>query len=264
MKIITHNGQFHADEILAIVMIKKFYFINKIERRIPTEEDMQDSTIFVLDIGGESDYSEPYSKGNFDHHQDENLLCTSSQVFEYLVDQCSLIHESIAKLMYPELYGIEPEASSLFHTVDLVDRGKAVASYDGFSSMIRSLNGMEGGFTFAIMMAEIVFKGQLHSAELRDRAMGIWINGEDHGNVRFFRTSEKMPDWRSFAENINVEFIVTPGREEDTWNLISRDAEQFPIQPDEEQLFLHNANFLAVYPDPATAIGAGNRMSLKL
>lgn len=81
VKIITHPGSAHFDEFLAISMILG-KFPNEefeIERKIPTEEELNDPTIWVIDIGNRY---EP-SNLNFDHHQDNNLDCSFSLIAKH-------------------------------------------------------------------------------------------------------------------------------------------------------------------------------------
>lgn len=81
-KIITHNGYAHFDEFLAIALIiarhEDTHFF--IERREPTEKELKDPNVWVVDIGHQY---EPHLK-NFDHHQDLNLAASFVQVAEYL------------------------------------------------------------------------------------------------------------------------------------------------------------------------------------
>ena len=81
-KIVTHNGHAHFDEFLAISLIlarhnETNFFV---ERRDPSEEELNDPNIWVVDIGHRY---EPHLK-NFDHHQDLNLPASFVQVAEYL------------------------------------------------------------------------------------------------------------------------------------------------------------------------------------
>ena len=81
-KIVTHNGYAHFDEFLAISLIlarhDDTYFY--IERREPTDQELNNPNIWVIDIG---ERYEPSLK-NFDHHQDLGLPASFVQVAEYL------------------------------------------------------------------------------------------------------------------------------------------------------------------------------------
>jgi len=63
-QIITHPGSAHKDDFLACSVLVHLHEV-PILRREPTEEDLNDPGICVVDVGGRH---EPELK-NFDHHQ---------------------------------------------------------------------------------------------------------------------------------------------------------------------------------------------------
>ena len=71
MKIITHAGKAHLDDLMACAITIAHLRIwddltdITIERRDPTDSELEDRAVTVLDVGGRY---EP-TKGNFDHHQ---------------------------------------------------------------------------------------------------------------------------------------------------------------------------------------------------
>ena len=74
--IITHPGSAHFDDVTAISLILAVYQNAefKIERREPTQSELDDPNIWVIDVG---DRYEP-EKRNFDHHQ--SLECPAGFV----------------------------------------------------------------------------------------------------------------------------------------------------------------------------------------
>ncbi|MFC1954341.1 MYG1 family protein [Chloroflexota bacterium] len=80
--IITHPGGAHFDEILAISLILAVNTeaVFRIERREPTLAELNNTDVWVIDIGGRY---EP-EKHNFDHHQDINCSASFVLVAEYL------------------------------------------------------------------------------------------------------------------------------------------------------------------------------------
>jgi hypothetical protein len=80
--IVTHPGGAHKDDFLACSVLVATYGV-PIERRDPTEADLADPDVCVVDVGHEHD---PV-KRNFDHHQfprDHVPTCALSLVFQYL------------------------------------------------------------------------------------------------------------------------------------------------------------------------------------
>ena len=80
--IVTHPGGAHKDEFLACAVLLSQNAL-PIFRREPSEADLADETIAVLDVGGEH---EP-DRNNFDHHQfprDIEPTCALSLVLQHL------------------------------------------------------------------------------------------------------------------------------------------------------------------------------------
>ncbi|BCU75906.1 MYG1 family protein [Luteolibacter sp. LG18] len=80
--ILTHPGGAHKDELLACSLLVAVHGV-PIERREPTQADLDDVAIAVVDVGGEHDPA----RNNFDHHQfpaDHPPVCALTLVLQHL------------------------------------------------------------------------------------------------------------------------------------------------------------------------------------
>jgi hypothetical protein len=81
--IVTHPGRAHRDDFLAVCwLLGDVTDSPEVYRREPTQEDLDDSTVYVLDIGGQYDPR----RRNFDHHQlpaDSPPTCALQLLLEY-------------------------------------------------------------------------------------------------------------------------------------------------------------------------------------
>ena len=80
--IVTHPGSAHKDDFLACCILAHLHSV-PIERREPTNEDLGNATICVVDVGAEHDAS----LNNFDHHQfpkNSPPVCALSLVLQNL------------------------------------------------------------------------------------------------------------------------------------------------------------------------------------
>lgn len=80
--ILTHPGGSHKDELLACSLLAAVHRV-PIVRREPTEADLADPSIAVVDVGGEH----APERNNFDHHQfpaDHLPICALSLVLQHL------------------------------------------------------------------------------------------------------------------------------------------------------------------------------------
>jgi len=80
--IITHPGGAHFDEVTAISLVLTVHKTSEftVERREPSEAELNDPNIWVIDVG---DRHEP-EKRNFDHHQSLDCPASFVLVAEYL------------------------------------------------------------------------------------------------------------------------------------------------------------------------------------
>lgn len=89
-KIVTHPGSAHKDDFLSASVLLATLGDAEIFRREPTQEDLNDPDIYVVDVGME--YSP--QRHNFDHHQDSSLPCAFHLVMQHLG------HHDAAMLMF--------------------------------------------------------------------------------------------------------------------------------------------------------------------
>lgn len=80
--IVTHPGSAHKDDFLACSVLAAEYSL-PIFRRDPTEQELADPDVVVIDVGGSHDPA----RMNFDHHQfdaDHPPTCSLSLVLQHL------------------------------------------------------------------------------------------------------------------------------------------------------------------------------------
>lgn len=245
-KIITHEGIFHADEVLAIAYLRAIGVVSKdtaIERRnrsTITPEEMMDPAVLILDCGLQ--YAP--ALGNFDHHQDSSLEATNMLVLDYFTDDKKLVE----KLTY-----------SLFQYVSDIDRGVKSQKGEsaGFNSIISNFNGSENAFENAIEIAETILFQYIRNAEAMILSDELWktIPRICDGKVVALEKGEWIQDWKRLAEEEGVLLLVAPNLQTDgAWNITSRDSNLFPLTSHPGQTFLHNSKFFAVYTSKDEAL----------
>jgi len=79
---VTHPGGAHTDDFLSCCLLASKYAVS-IERRDPNETDLEDASVFVVDVGGSYDEA----LNNYDHHQfpieKEPVQCALSLVLKH-------------------------------------------------------------------------------------------------------------------------------------------------------------------------------------
>lgn len=250
-KIITHAGTFHADEVSACALIKtlhKLMFgedIPVVRTYSPSQQDMDDPDVIVLDIGRVFD-----PKVNlYDHHQNAELPASNILVLDHVAPAYGGI--SIEEIAFLK--------SCIFTYISDVDTGKVVENKNSpptINSIIRMCNNMpEIGFDVALTVAGVAISVAIETARRRLATRDAWNRFPRVCDVRINDTKVYPVGWQELAEEEGVRFLVSPNpRVEGQYQVTSRDAEIWPIPPHPDQVFLHNSGFIAAYVSRQAAI----------
>lgn len=251
-KIITHSGVFHADETVAIAILKQVFGEVEIEKTFkPTPESLENSEIFVLDIAG--NYNP--EKNNFDHHQNKELGASNLLVFWNFADAIA------------EKFGISENEKAEFNLlvtekflnyISDVDCGKVLeqntANIPTINSIIRNLNNVKNGFEIALQVAESAFIGACETAKLAVKGRTLWNSFEKLSEkVKLQETADFIPNWKELATEEGIMLLVQKNLREG-WQVVSRSTDELVLPTHEKQTFRHNSGFMCVFAEKQDAI----------
>lgn len=246
-KIVTHNGVFHCDELFAIEIIKKFIFKGNenffhLQRKSQvTDEELEDLNTFVLDIGGNLDAT----KGNFDHHQDENLPCTAVLVGAYYIPR------------EYDLYG-----DNILEVIDHNDRGFETNYNATLPQFVSYCNEIENGFDVARNVCQRFLNVYLENARInhenkkRFKNLSRTLNG-----YVVFNLDDYISNWKSLAEKEGILFsIAKNSRDEHKLSLISRNSDIIKVPQGLDNCeFRHSSGFMGVFSTFEDTINAAKK-----
>ncbi len=215
--VVTHGGIFHADEVLATVILEKVFGDLTVLRTFKVPEEL-DTNVIVYDIGF----------GDLDHHQ-KGGNGTRENGVPYAA--CGLIwekygHKVVADTVNPELVWSLIDRD-LIQGVDAVDNGKLPkADYPAqamsFSQMISSFNpswdskeDSDSAFLKAVAFAETIFENVLASAVAKAKAQKIVEEAIEKSEEHIMVLDQFVP-WQEFvfasnnAKAEDVQFVVFP------------------------------------------------------
>jgi hypothetical protein len=238
--VLTHGGQFHADEVLAIALLKCAYGELSITRGFKVPEDHEFD--YVLDIGGVYDPME----GLYDHHQSEELEATNVLVLTQVMEM-----GDIAGWEYNHLLPFFMEVSDK-------DTGMVGVKMGDFNWMIRQFNSLPEGFDRAVDYAFNLIEAMLFTADVKHDGEVMWTMCGFEENYAIHNGPQPIVDWQKLAERDGIEFLITKNdRTEGHWNCVSRDSRHFQVPSDGEgQVFRHASGFMGVYDSLENAIYA--------
>ncbi len=239
IKIITHSGRFHADEIFAVALLGLFYKTDIKRKTTVSSGELNDKNIIIIDIG--NNYSEELN--NYDHHHNSdieasNVLVLNSKLIPFPNEIKLLLYEKI------------------FSEISNIDRGicekKDILT---FNQIINKFNFLKKSFYIAAEFAKNIIESNLSEIKqfVKTEEM-IKTSSEINGFLLF--DNQLIPTgWREITKQLNltVKGIITPNNR-GGWQIVSFNSDIFPIPPNSNQLFLHQTGFLAVYPDKQSAV----------
>lgn len=234
--LITHDGQFHADEVFTIALIHKaFGKIPYRRTRKVSQEELDNPDIWVLDQYGQLDVT----KHNFDHHQDKSIQATNMLVLKFL---------QLQGLVSSDLYEILKRP---FTAISDYDRNGPIP-YNGFqvSELIKTFNNLEDGFEIALAMVTTWLQGLENLLAKKEEAERVYKDGRIIGSI--VKVCRAFPIlWHTMG---SAKILVAP--EKDTWRVHSSDTENYPIVSTGKELFLHENKFVAAYQNKQDAVVA--------
>lgn len=175
MKIVTHDGTFHTDEVFAIALIKKF-ITSKVEVVRTRDENIlneakEDKNVFVIDVGREYNFN----KRNFDHHQREFNKTWNNE--DILFSSCGLIWDFLKKRGYLKkvskfmLNNIEKK---LIKKIDAHDNGQCFWSLSNMIKICNREDNQEEDFNKALNIATTYIDNTFYQENNSDKLYSIF------------------------------------------------------------------------------------------
>lgn len=245
-KIVTHAGNFHADEVLAVAILREHGFNQPVERKFKIDEDIENPNAIVIDIGRvlDPDFL------NFDHHQDQTIPASNVLITNWLV--------SIGKIDSRVCEKLQP----FLQQVSDVDRGLIPnggpsaglnAIVRGFNPPIGSPTDYDAAFEVAVKLCQQIIAVQIKNAQKAIDDEVRWAVLYKDGRIAVQEDTNVILGWKELAKDSGIMVLVCPSNREG-WQIISRDSNEFIIPEHESQTFRHTSGFMAVYPDRESAL----------
>lgn len=233
-KVITHNGIFHADDVMSIALIKEQVGEIPVERtRNISTDDINDPEVWVVDVGLEFNHE----LNNYDHHQSKELDASCILVLK------ALTYEGLIR---QELY---EELQSSFETISFIDcNGPQDMNGFQFNTLIKSFNALENGFDLAVDVCRKYIQSCKATVQKSVQSQEIWDRGEKIS--MFIRLCDAFPiHWKRYEEEI---YLIYPN--DGKWTVLTRSSHDFPVWDTGKADFIHQGRFIAVFSDKEDAI----------
>jgi uncharacterized UPF0160 family protein len=218
-KVVTHNGTFHADEVVAIAVLEEMFGEVDIVRT--RDEELFEGADFVVDVGG----------GEFDHHTKEKEYRDNKIPYA----SAGLVWREFGRDLI-RMHGVEEDKeveniygaidSSFMQGLDAIDNGVRFHQeipIPDLSMIIKSFNpnwnstdNEEDCFTEALKLAKVVFRNVFHGQLSVYDAKKTIKEAYDNRKQKKLLILEQSSPWQQALMEIDkkeqVLFVVFPDK----------------------------------------------------
>jgi len=242
LKLSTHNGIFHADEVTAIALLKIFKTPTIKITRVP--HSTKDFNIFdmVIDISKKFD-----GKKFFDHHQYKGGKSSAGLIWEYL--------------------GVEKEYEDISKLIDMVDKqdtGIKKAKPFEYPNLIKCFNTQEiystqqdEAFLRAVEFAMVTLNSLKRVQEEKQKAKEIVKNSFlFNNNSNILELESFTAYWQtSVSESMpHIKAVVWKDEEQNNYKIKTVSKKDIFLPQNTKMEFVHSAGFFAVAKDEASMV----------
>jgi len=253
-KVITHDTSFHADEVIAVALLRfcayKFELI-RTRDNIVLAEAVSNPEILVLDVGGQYDPA----LLNFDHHQDMELKSAAGLIYEHFKNEILPEHEQpFLDNFFAAIDAIDTNRNNVFAVWSTLPKGFRNASsiIGGFNRDVRNAAEQDAQFEKAAAFAQTIIENEVYSAKRKAKSEAEYATRFIlPNNVAVFEEFSTV--WKDKKEH---QFVILPHA--NGWQIQTLDTTiaQVPesVSACEGFVFRHGSGFMAVVKDKDVAL----------
>lgn len=238
LKVGTHDGIFHADDVLAVALLKVVYHNYEVVVLRTRDEVLLSTCDILVDVGKKYD-GEKY----FDHHQDSELECSAS-----------LLWKAVAEVNYPyHYYYVNRFVLDAVSGVDVNFRqyeknnGPSFPYYD-ISSLISDMNYLDSNsFESAVQIGILFWKAIINKCDALKTESEILLDGKRDGKVLWISEGMNINNHEELLDVMGVVYVVHPHYNPSKYCLKSVNNLAYPLPEFNNAEYIHHTKFLAIF-----------------
>lgn len=253
-KVITHNTAFHADDVMAVAMLRYAGFeFELIRTRTASilEAAINDPNTLIADVGGVYDPA----MLNFDHHQDMNLPSAAGMIWEHFKDSiCPADAQPFFGQFISSIDAIDTNRNNIYAVWNTLPEGFRNTSniLSGFNRDVMNAAQQDEQFNRAVDFALVIIENERNSAIQKAKSERQYSERSIlPNNVAVF--DEFSTVWKEKGEH---QFAILPHAT--GWQIQSRDTAVATVPERvaecEGFIFRHGSGFMATVKEKSTAI----------
>jgi len=254
LKVITHDTSFHADEVIAVALLKYIgYNVDLVRTRNPQvlATSIADPSVAVLDVGGEHN---PLMF-NFDHHQDMTLQSAAGLIYENFKNRiCPPEAQPFFEKFIGSIDAMDTNRDNIFELMNALPSGfRNTSSLIGrFNRDVTNATEQFAQFEKALDFATVIIENEIYAALKKAKSEADYAGRTVlANNVAVF--DEYSTVWKSKKEHV---FVVLPHANGWQIQTIDTTVATVPESISESKgfIFRHGSGFMAVVKDKDVAV----------
>jgi uncharacterized UPF0160 family protein len=248
-KVITHNTTFHADEVIAVALLRHAgYSFELVRTRDPKilADAVADKNTLILDVGG----SYNPSLLNFDHHQDRDLMSAAGLIYEHFKNEiCPEDSQIYFARFIAAIDAMDTNRDNIYDLWATMPKGFRNASgiIGGFNREVTDAVLQDQQFEKAAAFAQEIIQNEIHSATKKAKSEADYKDRTIlSNNIAVFDQYSTV--WKDKKEHV---FAVLPHA--NGWQIQSIDTNITTVPENiadvEGFIFRHSSGFMAVVKD---------------
>ncbi|MGR5365733.1 MYG1 family protein [Photobacterium damselae] len=222
LKVVTHAGGFHTDELFAIALIKHFVDDNidivRTRDRQLLKQFKRNHRIWVIDVGGEYN---PQAH-NFDHHQ--STFRKTWIGTDILLSSCGLVWTYLKKNGYLKNltnFQISEFENKLVKRIDAHDNGSGKWAHAVIFKLFNRSQNNDNGFLKALAMAgEYISNSLFYFKNEGDNIKNLYVHKYvSNGRIVVVDDAKFFNVIPSIKMNTNADVVVEHKVSEDAWSV---------------------------------------------
>jgi uncharacterized UPF0160 family protein len=244
LKIVTHNGLFHADEVLSVALLAAKYdkvFILRTRNKDILRLTATKKEVYLLDVGGE--YNPDLRC--FDHHSNDKSMedhATISLIFKFLYPENTAINKFIYDRLIDGVKNWDNGRKKSLQTGMPLNLSQLISSFNSLDAENQDIQ-----FIKALRFSGKVIENEFRTAEILLKSQKIYVK-RNHLTSMVMEVYEPCPFWRVFFDlSEDLPYFLQPGF--DTWTLTSINSTKYPIPSFVKKYssFVHPSGFMASF-----------------
>ena len=242
LKIGTHDGTFHTDDVLAVSLLRVFYdSTHEVVVLRTRDQSILDTCDILVDVGRRYD-----GVKYFDHHQDSSLKCSVALVWKALAEKdFPFEFEYVNRFVLDAVSDIDTNYDNVESLRGPMD------NYYNITGLIGDMNYLpSNGFDSAVQIGMLFWKAILYKCKqliVERYVISDGIRDDKNNFTLWLSEGMNIKPHLELLEQKGIRYVVHPHYNPAKYCLKTINSAKYPLPDFPTVEFFHSGRFLAIF-----------------